>query len=368
MAGVHNPKWFEDAGVKYYDTVGGRINTPLHIPMPYGNPEFLRQLRDVCRAMYDRYNAEPLVTVYHGTWSAGPWDEIFHPDFDKPLPPGYTKERFVQGMIEQLDILIEEFCLRGKVAELPYSGRYPNKREFDITGPLTARIIQRLGRRSPYLYIQTNGWGQVPGGPQTILWRHERDIDEAYGRVNLAFQAIGTNAGGGWLPQGDWIHLVKLAKNYEIAYAELYPPDFMPLDTKHHIIEAFTQAEGTVGPGAILGFTGFRPWLKRHNRVLYVREGLIRKLFHSEAGVQPIDRLMLAASVPAECSVAFRARTRTAGGDWSEWRDCARVAELPPGDVAEVEARLHTDDGYFTPRITVMKPAWRPAASSVNPY
>jgi hypothetical protein len=369
MGGEHSPKWFEQAGVRYYDTIGGLHNTPLHIPMPYDNPEFLKRLRAVYRAMYERYKDEPLVTVYHGTWSAGPWDEIFHPDFDEPLPPGYTRERFVQGMIEQLDVLIDEFCMRGKVAELSYSGRYPHKPQIDITGPLTARIVERLGRRSPFLYIQTNGWGQVPpDGPQTILWHHEGVIDEAYGVVNLAFQALGDNARAGNLPQGDWVHLVQLAEKYEIGYAEIYFRDFMPVDEKHRMVEAFTQSEGAAGAGAVPGFVGFRPWLKQRHRVLYAREGTVRKQYRSEAGVQPIDLLMLAADVPARCSVTYRARTRQRTGDWSAWKAADRVSELPPGDEAEIEARMHTDDGYFTPRIIRMRPAWHSLTTSINPY
>lgn len=73
--------------------------------------------------MYERYHNEPLVTVYHGTWSAGPWDEILHPQYHAPRPPDYTPGKFVEGMIQQLDVLIDEFCMRGKVAELPYSGK-----------------------------------------------------------------------------------------------------------------------------------------------------------------------------------------------------------------------------------------------------
>jgi len=84
MGGVHCPPWFERAGVRYYDTahaVGKSRLAPIRVPIPYDNPEFLKQLREVYRAMHDRYRGEPLVTVYHGTWSAGPWDEIFHPQF-----------------------------------------------------------------------------------------------------------------------------------------------------------------------------------------------------------------------------------------------------------------------------------------------
>jgi len=93
MGGVHVPKWFEASGVKIYDTLDpiGRSRTrPIRVPVPYDNPEYLKQLRQVYRAMVERFGDEPLVTVYHGTWSAGPWDEIFHPQNRAPLPPGYT--------------------------------------------------------------------------------------------------------------------------------------------------------------------------------------------------------------------------------------------------------------------------------------
>ncbi len=358
LGGVHAPKWFEAAGVKYYSTIdaslsGGRT---IRIPAPYGNPEFLKQLREIYRAMYERYKDEPLITVYHGSWSAGPWDEIFHPQGAAPLPPDYTPAKFVRGMIEQLDVLIEEFSLKGKVAELPYSGKYPQKNQIDITGPLTARIVERLGRRSPYLYIQTNGWGTTNKGIQTVSWGHENDISDAYGQVNLAFQALGTNANGGWLPQGDWIELVRLAKQYEVAYTELYPPDFMPLDKKHHIEEAFTEMPGrsTTGP------VGFRPWLKQRNRTLYVREGTVRQVFQSGAGPKELMRLTTAAAVPAGTSVSFRVRTRLSSGAWSSWAEAKRVAQLPAGAEAEIEAILHTDDGYLTPRVIAMRPLWKP--------
>jgi hypothetical protein len=250
IGGAHCPRWFEQAGVRFYDTThraGKDRPAPLRIPVPYDNPEFLKQLREVYRAMFERYRDNPLVTVYHGTWSAGPWDEIFHPQDAAPLPPAYTPGKFVRGMIEQLDVLIEEFCLKGKVAELPYSGKYPPKDRINITGPLTARIVDRLGRRSPFIYIQSNGWGQTSTGKQTVSWGHERDIADARGQVHLALQALGTNAGGGWFPQGDWRPLIELAKQYDAAYIEIYPPDLMPLDTAHHIVEAFAD---------------FKQWLK----------------------------------------------------------------------------------------------------------
>jgi hypothetical protein len=357
MGGEHSPPWFEAAGVKCYSTIdpvrsGSRT---IRTPVPYDNPEYLKQLREVYRAMYERYKDEPLVTVYHGTWSAGPWDEIFHPQGSAPLPPDYTPAKFVRGMIEQLDVLLEEFSLKGKVAELPYSGKYPQKDQIDITGPLTARIVERLGRRSPYLYIQTNGWGMTEPGMQTI-GHHGNDVNDAYGQVNLALQALGTNAGGGWLPQGDWLGLVRLAEQYEVAYTELYPPDFMPLDTKHHIVEAFTETPARGSDG----FVGFRPWLKHRNRTLYVREGSVRQAFQSSAGPKGLTRLMTAAAVPPGTSVSYRARTRLSSGAWSDWAEAKSAAQLPVGTDAEIEAILHTDDGYLTPRVIAMHPLWKP--------
>ncbi len=366
MGGEHVPGWFERAGVKMYDTLDprrprGRLShRPIRIPMPYDNPEFLEQLRQVYVAMRERYDDEPLVTVYHGTWSAGPWDEIFHPQGDAPLPPGYSKERFVQGMIEQLDVLIDEFCLHGKVAELPYSGKYPPKSHIDITGPLTARIVERLGRRSPYLYIQSNGWGITGNGTPTISWGHQQDVDGAFGQVNLAFQAIGTNAGGGWHVQGDWIDSVTLAKQYEAAYLEVCYADFMPLDEKHRIVTAFNH-DGS-SSGAAPGFLGFRPWLKSRNRLLYVREGTISQRFSAGPKPRRIQSLSVSADIPDPTWIRFRTRTRQDGSPWSEWRAATSLEELPPGHEAEVEAVLHTDDGYATPRLVALQPIWnRPA-------
>jgi len=370
LGGEHCPRWFEGAGVRFYATehrLGpGKGSLPLRVPVPYDNPDFLKQLRQVYQAMYERYKDEPLVTVYHGTWSAGPWDEIFHPQGGAPLPPGYTPEKSVQGMVEQLDVLIEEFCLKGKVAELPYSGKYPQKGQLDITGPLTARAVERLGRRSPFLYIQSNGWGLTNTGVQTVSWGHELDVNAAYGLVNLAFQALGTNAGRGWRPQGDWVELIRLARLYDAAYVEIYPPDLMPLDVDHRIVEAFTgeEAEG--------GSVGFRPWLKRRGRTLYVREGTVRRTFTCGRRPRRIVRLMTLADAPFGTFVGFRARTRSAGDDWSEWREETEVAQLPPGTEAQVEARLHTDDGCFTPAVKLMypsseapweEPTWRPVAA-----
>ena len=365
MGGVHAPRWFGEAGVRYYRTTHHTRKSPataLRIPMPYDNPEFLKQLRGVYRAMHDRYRDEPLVTVYHGTWSAGPWDEIFHPQGPAPLPPGYTPEKFVRGMIEQLDVLIEELCLKGKVAELPYSGKYPPKGRIDVTGPLTARIVERLGKRSPFLHIQSNGWGMTGRGIQTVSWGHEQDIDDAFGSVNLALQALGTNAGGGWFPQGDWVPLVELARKYQVAYVELYPPDLKPLDTKHRIVEAFTHAAGATAKAVGTlpeGFLGLRPWLKKRNRVLHVREGTIRKTFRAGSQPRRVGEVAMRVSAPAGTRVEALVRTRQAGGRSSEWKGRADAAELPAGTEAEVLIRMHTDDGLLTPRVSGIRLEWR---------
>ncbi|MHC4402886.1 MAG: hypothetical protein ACYTG0_24765 [Planctomycetota bacterium] len=358
MGGVHCPKCLEAAGVRFYDTLdpvgAGRRRKPIRVPVPYDNPEFLKQLRQVYRAMYERYHEELLVTVYHGTWSAGPWDEIFHPQDHAPLPPGYTPAKFVEGMIGQLDVLIDEFCINGKVAELPYSGKYPPKSTIDVTGPLNDRIVERLGRRSPFLYIQSNGWGMTNRGVQTVSWGHEPDIEDTRGRVNLALQALGTNAGGGWLPQGDWVGLVEIAKRFDVAYVELYPPDFTPLDARHRIVEAFTQGDeagGVTTDGAIPGFVGFRRWLADRRRVLYVREGTIRQVFPLKGHERRIDRANVDATVPADTRIDARVRTREAGSPWSDWLDVSRASQSPPGSEAQVEVLLHTDDGYRTPEV-----------------
>lgn len=274
LGGVHGPAWFEAAGVRLYDTEQRshvyhrdkpatiRVTT-IRPPMPYDNPEFLKQLRQLYAAMRERYAKEPLVVVYHGTWSAGPWDEIFHPLPPAPMPPGYSKEKFVAGMLEQFDVLIDEWCDHGLTAELPFSGKYPPKGQIDITGPILDRIVGWLGPMSPRLVIQSNGWGTTADGRTTVSWGHEEDIRAARGKVRLAFQALGTNAGGGWHRQGDWVDLVRLAQEFDAQYVEIYPPDLMPMDTGHRIVEAFTHDPATGGtPAGLEGFTGFRPWLK----------------------------------------------------------------------------------------------------------
>ena len=363
MGGRHCPKWFEQAGVRYYDTTRPERNnwqTPLHTPMPFDNPEFLKQLRQLYRAMYERYHDEPLVTVYHGTWSAGPWDEIFHPRNNAPLPPGYTQAKFTQGMLEQADVLLDELCLKGKVAELAYSGMYPEAKVIDILGPLTAHLVGRLGKRSPYLYVQSNGWGlkQSEHRP-AISWDHERNMRAVLGQLNFGLQALGSNAGGGWIPQGDWLGLVQLAEEFEAAYTEIYEPDFRPLDTQHHIVEAFTHTAGA--PGEVpAGFIGFRPWLQQRQRVLYTREGTFCASFRRPAGTRRLAGLTVTAVVPAACALACRTRMRVADGGWTAWLPAAQAGQLPAGDEVEVAATLHTDDGYYTPTLRILTPVWSP--------
>lgn len=178
------------------------------------------------------------------------------------MPPGYTPAKFVAGMIQQLDVLIDEWCAQGLVGELPFSGKYPPKRQVDITGPLVNRIVERFGPQSPNLVIQSNGWGTTAEGRTTVSWGHEDDIQAARGRVRLACQALGTNVGGGWHRQGDWVDLVRLAQEFDAMYVEIYPQDLTPLDTKHRIVEAFThRPESGASVQGLDGFIGFRPWI-----------------------------------------------------------------------------------------------------------
>jgi hypothetical protein len=364
MGGDHIPKWFAEAGVKLYETrawPGPGGPKTVHPAIPFDNPQYLKQLRELYHAMVEKYKDEPLVTVYHGTWSAGPWDEIFVPHGGVPDAPGATPEKYIQGHLDQLDVLIDEISLRGKVAELPYSGAYSkDRKDLDLTRRLTTRIVSRLGRRSPFLYIQSNGWGSGGRNWITLAWDHEEDLYDAYGQVNLALQAIGSNAGGNWIPQGDWVENMKVAERFEAAYCELYSPDFMPPDTAHHLAEACTQPEYHDG------FLGYRPWLGQRNRTLYVREGRVVKTFRCGQWPRNIERLVLAASVPAMTSIKLRARTRLDQGPWSDWQDAEHVEELPRGQLAQIEATLHTDDGLLTPRLARVEPrtgpAWAPPA------
>lgn len=359
MSGRFCPTWFEDAGVKFYDTTSAEVGGALRTPIPYDNPEFIKQLREVMQATIEHYKNEPLVHVFHGTWTAGPWDEIFHPQGDAPLPPGYTQEKFINGMIEQLDAIIDETAMKGKVGELAFSGLYPSKLEMDLTGALTKRIVERLGKRNPYLIIQSNGWGHPPDRGPVVSVGHQLDVDGAYGQVNLAFQAWGSNDPKWNRPQGDWIPLIELAKKYEASYLEVYVPDFNPLDVKHHIVQAFTQtAEQAVSSAydAIPGFIGWRPYLKKRNRTLYEREGHYTRTFSCGEKPLKIDYLMIAESQPADTSIIYQVRTRLKDSEWSEWVPSDQLKQLSEGHEAQIQAQLHTNDGALTPRVVNMAP------------
>ena len=353
MAGNKYPRWFEKAGVETYETLHAADRPKIRVPMPFDNPKYLKQLREVYRAMYEKYKDEPLVRVYHGTWTGALWAEIFHPQGQAPKPPGYTREKFIQGMVDQVDVLLDEFAAKGKVCELPYSGKYPPVSQIDLTGPVTARIVERFGRRSPFVYISNNGWGTTAKGRQTPSWGHEDALDAAAGKVNLVFQALGTNKGRGWMSQGDWIPLVKMLQKYDAAYAEVYSPDFQPMDTAHHIVEAFTQRQPSAD-----GFLGYRAWLKKNRRVRYVREGSIRRVFSTDGEPVGLSKVHVDADVPKATRVTCRARSRTGTGPWSDWVDGAKVGDLAPASDVEVEARLHTDDGYVTPQVRGLKVVW----------
>jgi hypothetical protein len=196
-----------------------------------------------------------------------------------------------------------------------------------------------------------------PENRPTIAWGHERDLRAVLGQLNLGLQALGSNAGGNWVPQGDWIGLIQLAQEFEAAYTEIYEPDFRPLDVRHHLVEAFNQTAGETG-GWPKDFVGFRPWLQQRQRVLYAREGTLRAVFRRPDGTKRIARVAVAADVPEACSVKCRARMRAADGGWGAWNDATQFDQLPAGDEVEIEATLHTDDGYYTPTIRELKPAW----------
>jgi hypothetical protein len=139
-----------------------------------------------------------------------------------------------------------------------------------------------------------------------------------------------------------------------VAYVELYPPDFSPLDRPHRIAQAFTQGDETASAApqdSVPDFVGFRRWLKDRNRVLYVREGTIRQVLPLNGDRRQIERVAVDATVPAETRIETRVRTRQVGQPWSGWFDVARADESPPGSQAQVEVRLYTNDGYRTPEV-----------------
>lgn len=364
MGGRNCPKWMEDAGVKYYDTTdvmgAQRTITPIHVPSPIDNPEFIKQLRELYSAMREHYKNEPLVNVIHGTWSSGPWAEMFYPQANEnqPLPPGATAEKAIAGFVAQVDAVIDEISMHGLVGELPMSGKYPQKEEINITGAVVNRVVERLGKRSPFFYYNTNGWGITTQDVYTVSWGHEVDVNDTLGLVNLSFQALGQNVGRGGWRQGNWLTLIEMAKKYETGYLEIYTPDFMAELETYNIVPALTQTreEAQSQDSKAPGFIGYRPYLKERNRVLYVREGVVRKTWRCGDEPKKIDRLMIADIVPTDTSITYRARTRLTGGEWSEWQAANDVRELPAGNEAEIEATLHTDDGYYTPKIAVIYP------------
>ena len=358
VGGRYSPKWLEEKGVKFYDTTssvtGGK---PIHIPTPYDNPEMMKQVRELYRATYEHFKDAPEVICYHGTWSGGPWEEIFHPREGETLPPNYTREKYMKGMVEQLDILIDEYCMNKKAAEISFSGLYPKKDEFDITGPLAMHMVRRLGKRSPYLYVNSDGWGYF-GDRHRVSAGHERDMFDILGLVNVSLQAYGDNYGTKPGRQGDWPTLVKIAQDYDASYLEIYASDAKNLDTKHRIVEAFEQTEEEASsgkPGAIPDFIGFRPWLKKRDLHLYDRDGFVRQVIKTDKPMF-LEKVELKADTPLGTYVIVKARTRNSGGEWTEWLDSWKSYQLPAGTEIEIEANLHTDDGYFTPTFHSMKP------------
>ena len=343
MGGRNCPKWMEQAGVTYYDTVDlmgkQRKETRLHLPMPFDNPEFIKQAHELYAAMREHYKGEPLVNVFHGTWSAGPWAELFYPQMEQnqPAPPGATPAKVAQGFIDQVDAVIEEFSLKGKVGELPLSGKYPQEEEVKIAGPCIDHVVKRLGKRSPFFYFNTNGWGITTQKVQTISWGHERDVNYAFGKVNLSFQALGTNTGGGW-GQGDWIPLIQMARQYETAYLEIYTPDFIADETETHFLPAVEN---------------YRAYVKQRNRTLYVRDGVLVKTFTCKEP-QKIERIMKADVAPDGTSISYRIRARAESSEWSSWQSLENISKFPKSTEAQIEAALHTDDGYLTPKIATL--------------
>ena len=342
MGGRNCPRWMEQAGVKYYDTTDlmgpQRKVTPMRLPQPFDNPEFIKQQHELYAAMREHFANEPLVTVFHGTWSAGPWAELFYPQADnnQPQPPGATREKVAQGFIEQVDAVIDEFSMHGKVGELPLSGKYPQHEELPIARPCIDHVVERLGRRSPLFYFNTNGWGITTQKVQTISWGHEADVNYAYGKINLCFQALGTNTGGGW-GQGDWLPLIQMAKQYDTGYLEIYTPDFMADETDTHFKPAITD---------------YREYIQRRHRTLYLREGVLVKTFTTEKPLK-IERIMKADAIPAGTGISYQIRVKQSG-EWGEWKALEEFASLPECTAAQIEARLHTDDGYITPKIATL--------------
>jgi len=151
-------------------------------------------------------------------------------------------------------------------------------------------------------------------------------------------------------------------QRHEAAYVEIYPPDLLPLDTQHRIVEAFSFPEprGLASVASLpAGFVGFRPWLNERSRVLYQREGTITQRFRRQGPPASVARFAVQASTPEGTSVAAVARVRLGAEHWSAWHDAHHVGELPPATEAEVQATLHTDDGYVSPRVRQVSLEWR---------
>lgn len=363
VGGRFVPDWFEQKGVRFYDTPSGVTEKEIHIPIPFDNPELIKQTRELYRAMYEHFKDAPEVVVFHGTWSGGPWEEIFHARKGEPLPPGYTPEKYIRSMLEQLDLVIDEFSQKGKIGELSYSGLYPPKSEIDITGPINARVVQRLGKHSPYFVANSDGWGcsagrfDVPVGENLDRYKisvgHEQDINDTIGLLTVAAQAWGDNWGTKPGVQGDWVELVKLLQAYDCPYAELYASDLVHLDTRDRIVQAFTQTQQEADSGqndAVPGFLGYRPWLKQRARRSFVREGSFTKTIRSGTGTPVfLGKVALYAEIPVQTYVACKIRSRVDGMPWSNWSDSFRSYLIPAGNEFEFVVTLHTDDGLVTP-------------------
>ena len=143
-------------------------NQTIRVPVPYENPEFLNQLHELYAAMREKYGHDDNLSVFHGTWSAGPWAELFLPQesLKQTMPPDFTIEKAQKGFVEQLDVLIDEICSKGYVGELAFSGKYPQQYEVDLTHGIIDRAVERLGRRKPVPLFQLQWLGGEQAGPR----------------------------------------------------------------------------------------------------------------------------------------------------------------------------------------------------------
>jgi hypothetical protein len=164
--------------------------------------------------------------------------------------------------------------------------------------------------------------------------------------------------------------LIELARQYEVAYTEIYPPDLLPLDTKHRIVEAFTfpaLPPGTLSAEVPEGFIGFRCWLKRRARILYLREGTMCQRFASGDQPRKIAEVKITSSAPKDTWVKALVRVGLPGGSWSGWRELERLVELPAATEAEVQLTLHTDDGCLSPCVRQIAVQWEPENRPTKP-